>query len=90
MDVNGDGDITGGDRGILAFCWLAEEGDDDYIPAADINGDGDVTGGDRAFLSQNWLGESGDDDLIYPTARAADTVFAEFTSADLTVDLGVF
>lgn len=53
MDVNGDGDISGLDRVILAQSWLAEEGDEDYIPAAD-------------------------------------TVFAEFASADPAVDLDVF
>ena len=91
MDVNGDGDITGGDRAILAQSWLAEEGENDYIPAADVNGDGDVSNGDRAFLSANWLGETGDDDLIYPSVRsAADIAFAVYDSGDLEVDPNLF
>ena len=90
MDINGDGDIGGGDRGLLAYSWLAEEGDDDYIPAADIDGNGDVGGSDRAYLANNWLNEVGTDVMIYPRPLAADIVFSEFTSADLAVDLDMF
>jgi hypothetical protein len=90
MDINNDGDIGGIDRVILAQSWLAEEGDDDYIPAADINGNGDVGGIDRAFLANNWLNEVGVDDMIYPSPKAADAVFAEFKSADIETILDVF
>jgi hypothetical protein len=90
MDVNGDGDIGGIDRVILAQSWLAEEGEDDYIPAADIDGNGDVGGIDRAFLANNWLNEVGVDEMIYPRPQAADVVFSEFASVDLAVDLDVF
>ena len=90
MDINGDGDIGGGDRGVLAYSWLAEEGDDDYIPAADIDGNGDVGGSDRAYLVNNWLNEVGVDDMIYPRPLAADMVFSEFASADLAADLDMF
>ena len=90
MDINNDGDISGGDRTLLANSWLAEEGDDEYRYYADINGDGDVGGADRAYLSNNWLGETGDDDLQYPPAKRADAFFAEFASADLDVDLNAF
>jgi hypothetical protein len=90
MDINNDGDIGGIDRVILAQSWLAEEGEDDYIPAADIDGNGDVGGIDRAFLANNWLNEVGVDDMIYPRPKAADVVFSEFASADLAVDLDVF
>ena len=34
--------------------------------------------------------EAGDSELQYPTAKAADTVFAQYESADLAVDLTVF
>jgi hypothetical protein len=90
MDINGDGDIGGIDRVILAQSWLAEEGEDDFIPAADIDGNGDVGGIDRAFLANNWLNEVGVDDMIYPRPQAADVVFSEFASADLAVDLDMF
>ena len=90
MDINNDEDISGGDRTLLAASWLAEEDDDNYRPYADINGDGDVGGADRAYLSNNWLGEAGDDDLQYPPAKAANAFFAEFASADLDADLGIF
>ena len=75
MDINGDGDISGGDRAFLAAAWLSEEGGENWDPASDVNGDGDVSSGDRVFLSANWLNEVGNDDLIYPAARAADAVF---------------
>ncbi|MCR5359307.1 MAG: hypothetical protein K6E55_05420 [Thermoguttaceae bacterium] len=91
MDINGDGDIAGSDRTIMATSWLAEEGDEDYQYYADINGDGEVSNTDRPFIAQNWNKEAGDDDLVYPRAlRAADAAFAEFASADLGVDLNVF
>ena len=91
MDINGDGDITGVDRTIMISSWLTEEGDDDYRYCADINGDGDVSGSDLVFLSNNWLCEVGVDDLVYPRPlAAADTVFAEFASAELDVDPDVF
>ena len=90
MDINNDGDISNGDRAILSTYWLAEEGDDDYIPAADIDGNGDVGGSDRAYLANNWLNEVGTDDMIYPRPLAADIVFSEFASAGLSVDLDVF
>ena len=90
MDINNDEDISGGDRTLLAQSWLAEEGDDEYRCYADINGDGDIGGADRAYLANNWLMEAGDEDLQYPPARRADAFFAEFASADLDADLGVF
>ena len=92
MDVNNDGDISGGDRAILGSCWLSEEGDDDFLYAADINGDGDVSNGDRAYLVANWLlsVEDDADSLIYPAEKAADIIFAEFGSADLEIELNVF
>jgi hypothetical protein len=90
MDINNDGDISGGDRALLSSAWLAEEGDDEYRIYCDINGDGDISNGDRVFISRNWLSEAGDTDLTYPPALQADAVFAEFASADLDVDLSVF
>jgi hypothetical protein len=90
MDINNDGDISGGDRALLSSAWLAEEGDDEYRIYCDINGDGDISNGDRVFISRNWLSEAGDADLTYPPALQADAVFAEFASADLDVDLSVF
>ena len=91
MDINGDGDVTGVDRTIMMSAWFSEEGDDDYRYCADINGDGDVSGSDLVFLSNNWLCEVGVDDLVYPRPlAAADTVFAEFASAELDVDPDVF
>jgi hypothetical protein len=90
MDINNDGDISGGDRALLSSAWLAEEGDDEYRAYCDINGDGDISNGDRVFISRNWLSEAGDADLTYPPALQADAVFAEFASADLDVDLSVF
>ena len=90
MDINNDLDISGGDRTLLAFSWLAEEGEDNYRYYADINGDGDIGGSDRVFLSNNWLGSTEDDDLVYPPAKCTDAVFDEFSSADLDTDLAVF
>ena len=90
MDINNDGDISGGDRALLSSAWLAEEGDDEYRIYCDINCDGDISNGDRVFISRNWLSEAGDADLTYPPALQADAVFAEFASADLDVDLSVF
>ena len=90
MDVNGDGDISGGDRTLLAQAWLAEEGDGEYRYYCDINADGDVSNGDRAFLSNNWLAEAGDADLTYPRPLAAAAVFAAYESGELETDLGVF
>ena len=93
MDINGDGDIGGGDRAILAQSWLSEAGDDEYIPAADINGNVDVSGVDRQYLSMNWLGEADDGDLVYPAPFAAanlDAVFESLDADDLGVDFNVF
>ena len=78
MDINGDCDIGGLDRNILAVSWGAEEGDGEYEYYADINADGDVGGLDRNFLGTNWGAETGDGDLIYPPARAADAVFSQY------------
>ena len=89
MDINNDADISGTDRSLLASAWLAEEGDDRYLPYCDITGDGDIGAADRAFLAANWLGEAGDEDLVYPPARS-DAASAVFASADLDVDLGIF
>lgn len=89
MDINGDGDISGGDRVILADSWLSGEGEAKYRYYADIDGNGDVSGADRSFLAVNWLDESGDDDLVYPPAKCLiDAVFAE-SSEDL-LDLDIF
>lgn len=90
MDVDGDGDITGGDRALLVNSWLSEEGEEEYLSAADIDGDGNVSGGDRAFLSSNWLMDPEEEGLQYPAPLAAEAIFAEFTSADLGEDLNVF
>ena len=90
MDINGDGDISGSDRALLASVWLSEEGDEEFLACADIDGDGDVSNRDRTFLSENWLGETGDDDLHYPGARAADAALAEFASADPDFGLDLF
>ncbi|MBR5414683.1 MAG: right-handed parallel beta-helix repeat-containing protein [Thermoguttaceae bacterium] len=92
MDINGDGDISGGDRTLLGNSWLSEEGEDEFRYYCDISGDGDIGGADRAYLSNNWLlnVEDDADDLQYPPAKASDTVFAEFASADLAADLETF
>ena len=90
MDVNNDGDISGGDRQILSGAWLTEEGDEGYQYYADINADGDISNGDKAFLSNNWLGSADDDDLVYPKALRADAVFAAYEAGDLDVDFDVF
>ncbi|MBQ3388173.1 MAG: hypothetical protein IJG60_03065, partial [Thermoguttaceae bacterium] len=66
MDINGDGDISGADRTLLANAWLAEEGDERYQHYCDINGDGDISNADRAFLSNNWLAEVAEETLNYP------------------------
>ena len=83
MDADGNGDISGSDRGIVAGAWLAEEGDDRYRYCADIDADGDVSNSDRALVSLNWLASADDDGLIYPRAAAADAVFAEYASAEI-------
>ena len=91
MDINGDGDIAGSDRTIMATSWLAEVGDENYQYYADINGDGEVSNTDRPFIGQNWNKEAGDDDLVYPRAlRAADAVFAGYEPGGLDVDWDVF
>ena len=91
MDVNGDGDISGGDRSIVALMWLAEEGDEDYQNYADINGDGEISNADRPFIGSNWSKEAGDADLIYPRAlRAADAAFVDYASAEPDVDSELF
>ena len=91
MDVNGDGDISGGDRSIVALMWLAEDGEDNYQNYADINGDGEISNTDRPFIARNWNKEAGDADLLYPRAlRAAEVVFAAYESGDMDVDINVF
>ena len=90
MDINGDGDISGSDRTILAGAWLAEAGDEAYRPYADVNGDGDISGADRAYISGNWLAEAGDDGLNYPRAAAADVALAEYAPGELDADRDVF
>ena len=90
MDINGDGDISGGDRTLLGNSWLSEEGEDEYLSAADINGDGNVSGGDRIFLSSNWLMDPEEEGLQYPAPLAAEVIFTEFASADPREDLNVF
>ena len=92
MDIDGDEDITGGDRVLMVSAWLSEEGNDKYRYYCDINGDGDITGADRVFLSNNWLlnVEDDTDDLVYPPAKVSDAVFAEYESADLDIDLDIF
>ena len=88
MDINGDGDISGIDRSILATAWLTEIGDEGYRYYADINGDGDITPADYAFLTANWVKEAGDDDLVYPAEKSAlDKIFAEEFGDRLDVDL---
>ena len=89
MDIDNNGDISGADRTLLSSAWLAEEGDDNYLPYCDINGDGDIGAADRAYLAANWLKEAGEDDLFYPPALA-DAALAVFASADLDVDLSIF
>ena len=78
MDINGDGDISVGDRVLLASSWLSEEGDEEYRYYADIDGDGGVTVLDRSYLASNWLAAAGDEDLIYPAPKSLlDDLFAE-------------
>ena len=89
MDVNGDGDIGGLDRNILAASWGCEEGEGEYRYCADINADGDVGGLDRNFLGVNWGAEAGGADLTYPRPLAA-AVFAAYESGGLETDPGVF
>ena len=91
MDINADGDITSADRLLLSKSWLAEEGDDRYEYYCDLDGDSDISNSDRFVLSANWLKESDDPKLLYPRPlAAADTVFAEFASADIEIDLDEF
>ncbi|MBO7725824.1 MAG: hypothetical protein J6S40_05095, partial [Thermoguttaceae bacterium] len=91
MDVNGDGDISGGDRSIVALMWLAEKGDDNYQNYADINGDGEISNPDRPFIGSNWSKEAGDADLVYPRALgAAEAAFAEYGSAKPDNGLDIF
>ena len=91
MDVNGDGDIGGLDRNILAVSWGAEEGDGEYQFCADINADGDVGGLDRNFLGSNWGAEAGDGDLTYPKPLAVtDIAFAAYGSGELEADPDMF
>ena len=91
MDINADGDITSADRLLLSKSWLAEEGDDRYEYYCDLDGDSDISNSDRFVLSANWLKESDDPKLLYPRPlAAADTVFAEFASADFDIDLDEF
>ena len=93
MDINGDGDISSGDRALLAAAWLSEEGDDNWDPRCDIDGDGDVSGADRALLAINWLKEAGDDDLVYPPMLIAQNAAFEsssFNDVFLKSDLDIF
>ena len=91
MDVDGDGDISGPDRALMAGAWGSELGDEKYRFCADINGDGNISGPDRSFLSANWGAEVDDEGLSYPQPlAAADIVFAAYDSGDIEVDLGVF
>ena len=90
MDINGDGDISGGDRTLLAQSWLTEEWEEGYRDYGDINGDGDIGSADRVFLSSNWLMDPEEEGLQYPAPLAAEVIFTEFASADLAVDLDMF
>ena len=90
MDINNDGDISGGDRALLGNSWLSGEGDDEFLYAADIDGDGDVSSGDRVFLSNNWLMDPEEEGLLYPASLAAEAIFTEIASADIGEDLNVF
>jgi hypothetical protein len=96
MDIDGDGDISNGDRALLFSAWLTDDTDENWDPRCDINGDSDVTGADRALLSLNWLKEAGDDDLIYPAPLAesvlSDAAFDSVSLDDnfLKVDLDIF
>ena len=84
MDINGDGDISGADRVLMAAAWLSGEGDEEFRYFCDINGDGDISNGDRVYLANNWLCvvEEDAEDLLFPPASRADAVFAEFGSGD--------
>ena len=53
MDINGDCDISSGDRTLLATLWLSEEGNDDHLHCCDINGDGEISNTVRSFLVGN-------------------------------------
>lgn len=92
MDINGDGDISGSDRTLLANSWLSEEGEEEYRYCCDIDGEGDIGGADRVFLSNNWLlnVEDGADDLVYPAARALDAVFAGYEPGGLDIGFDIF
>ena len=90
MDINGDGDISGGDRTLLAQSWLTEEREEGYRDYSDINGDGEIGGADRVFLSNNWLMDPEEEGLQYPAPLAAEVIFTEFASADPGEDLNVF
>ena len=90
MDINGDGDISSGDRQLLSLSWLAEEGSETYRYYADINGDGDISGPDRNILSANWLCDADDPYLLYPRPVAAEIAFAEYASADPDIGFDLF
>ena len=95
MDINNDGDISGPDRTLLSSVWLTSiwDGDEGYRFYADIDGNGDISNSDRVYLSKNWLADIDAYYLDYPTpiaAAIANTVFTEYASADLAVDLDLF
>ena len=91
MDINGDGSIGNADYMLLREAYLAEEGDENWNPAADIDGDGIVGPADYSFLRANWLKDAGDDDIVYPAALAdLDAAFDSLDADDLGVDFDVF
>lgn len=45
-DLDGDGDVSGGDLAVVLGSW--------GTPAADLDGDGDTNGGDLAVLLSSW------------------------------------
>jgi len=51
-DLNGDGDVDGGDLGTLLGVW----GDASGFPSADLNGDGSIDGADLGLLLSCWTG----------------------------------
>jgi hypothetical protein len=51
-DLNGDGDVDGGDLGTMLGVW----GPATNFPAADLNGDGIIDGADLGLLLSCWTG----------------------------------
>ena len=47
-DLDGDGEISGGDLGLLLAVWDTDDAD------ADLDGDGTVSGGDLGLLLSGW------------------------------------